>query len=203
MASDSVRSVSAIPLPPAPGTAEHVSLALADSAVTLPGGRREDELDSPAAATAWLVQRDLVPASTALLEYCQSRLTGLRHELRALLDAHVDGAAPDGAVLDRLNRVLTQVPSAHLLRFDAEHGLHREPAHPVTRLVEHAMAQIVEDAAVLLTGEEAPAVARCEAPPCDRFLLRTHARRHWCSTRCGDRVRAARAYERRRARSSA
>ncbi|MDN5704722.1 MAG: hypothetical protein L0K41_03970 [Yaniella sp.] len=26
--------------------------------------------------------------------------------------------------------------------------------------------------------------------------MRTHARRRWCSTRCGDRVRAARAYAR-------
>jgi len=34
---------------------------------------------------------------------------------------------------------------------------------------------------------------------CQRFFLRTHARRQWCSTRCGDRVRAARAYARKRA----
>ncbi|WP_404798560.1 CGNR zinc finger domain-containing protein [Streptomyces pristinaespiralis] len=27
--------------------------------------------------------------------------------------------------------------------------------------------------------------------------MRTHGRRHWCSTRCGDRARAARAYARR------
>lgn len=190
-----MRTVSTIPLPPAP---EHISLALADSAVTLPGGRTADELDSPAAATAWLVARGLVPESTALLEYCQSRLTGLRGELRALLEAQVEGVEPDPLLLERLNRTLLRVPSAHLLRYDREHGLHRAPGHPVTQLVEHAMAQIVEDAAALLTGADAAAVARCAAPPCDRFLLRTHARRHWCSTRCGDRVRAARAYERRR-----
>ncbi|WP_309816129.1 CGNR zinc finger domain-containing protein [Pseudarthrobacter sulfonivorans] len=33
----------------------------------------------------------------------------------------------------------------------------------------------------------------CEAESCGRFFLRTHARRQWSSTRCGDRVRAARA----------
>ncbi|MFC7713379.1 CGNR zinc finger domain-containing protein [Nonomuraea recticatena] len=32
--------------------------------------------------------------------------------------------------------------------------------------------------------------------PCNRYLLR-HGRRHWCSIRCGDRARAARAYARR------
>ncbi|MDN5936022.1 MAG: CGNR zinc finger domain-containing protein [Nitrosospira sp.] len=31
-----------------------------------------------------------------------------------------------------------------------------------------------------------------------RFLLKTHGRRQWCSTRCGDRVRAARSYARKR-----
>ena len=187
-----------IPLPPAPGADEHVSLALLNTRVTLPGGRVVDELDSPEAATLWLVEHDLAPAGTALLEYCQGRLAELRGTLRALFSAQVEGLAPDPEVLDGVNRALTRVPSALLLRHDGDRGLHRVPAHPVTKLVEHAMAQIAEDAAALLTGESADAVARCAAPPCDRFLLRTHARRHWCSTRCGDRVRASRAYARRR-----
>ncbi|MHC5560905.1 CGNR zinc finger domain-containing protein (plasmid) [Kocuria sp. U4B] len=32
--------------------------------------------------------------------------------------------------------------------------------------------------------------------------MRTHGRRQWCSTRCGDRVRAARAYARKQERST-
>lgn len=190
-------TMSTSPLPPAPGADEHVSLALADSLVTLPGGHQGDELDSPAAATRWLIERDLVPESTELLEYCQSRLAGLRAALRSLFSAQVEGIAPEEGALDAVNRALIRVPSAPLLRYDADRGLHRVPGHPVTRLVEHAMAQIAEDAAALLTGESAAAVARCAATPCDRFLLRTHARRHWCCTRCGDRVRASRAYARR------
>src|SRR5699024_724220 len=166
-------NVSMIPLPPAPGADEHVSLALLGSRVTLPGGRVVDELDSPEAATLWLVERDLAPEGTELLEYCQGRLTELRATLRALFSAQAEA--------------LARVPSAPLLRYDGDRGLHRVPAHPLTKLVEHAMAQIAADAAALLTGEAADAVARCAASPCDRFLLRTHARRHWCSTRCGDR----------------
>lgn len=188
--------VSTIPLPPAPGTESHVSLALVDSYVTLPGGHTADELDSPAAATQWLIGRELVLESTELLEYCQSRLADLRGTLRALFTAQVEGATPGADVLDAVNRALSRVPSAPLLRHDEDRGLHRVHAHPVTRLVEHAMAQIAEDAAALLTGEMAGSLAQCAAAPCDRFLLRTHARRHWCSTRCGDRVRASRAYAR-------
>lgn len=190
--------MSTIPLPPAPGADEHVSLSLLNSRVTLPGARVVDELDSPEAATRWLVERDLAPADVELLEYCQGRLAGLRGTLRRLFVAQVEGVAPPDEVLDEINRALTRVSSAQLLQHDSHRGLHRVPAHPVTKLVEHAMAQIAEDAATLLTGESAGIVARCGAPPCDRFLLRTHARRHWCSTRCGDRVRASRAYMRRR-----
>lgn len=189
-------SVSTIPLPPAPGADECVSLALVNSRASLPGGRWADELDSPSAATQWLIARDLVPKDTALLEYCQNRLAGLRDTARALFSAQVEGVAPSAEILDGLNRALTRVPSAQLVQYDGDRGLHRVAAHPVTRLVEHAMAQIAEDAAALLTGESAGSVAQCAAPSCDRFLLRTHARRHWCSTRCGDRVRAARAYAR-------
>lgn len=188
--------MSTIPLPPAPGADEHVSIALLGTRVTLPGERVVDELDSPEAATRWLVERDLVPESTELLEYCQGRLAELRGTLRMLFSAQVEGVAPSAEVLEEVNRALTRVPSALLLRHDGDRGLHRVTAHPVTKLVEHAMAQIAEDGAALLTGESAGMVARCAAPPCDRFLLRTHARRHWCSTRCGDRVRASRAYAR-------
>ncbi|CCW14875.1 CGNR zinc finger domain-containing protein [Rhodococcus aetherivorans] len=188
--------MSRIPLPPAPGAADYVSLALVNSTVSLPGGHRADELSSPEEATDWLIGHGLVPDHTALLTYCRQQLTGLRHDLRAVFAAHVQGSAPPPDAVDGVNRALTTVPSAALLQYDPVRGLHRVPAHPVTQLVEHAMAQIAENAAALLTGEQAGLIARCDASPCDRFMLRSHARRHWCCTRCGDRVRAARAYAR-------
>ncbi|PGH47228.1 CGNR zinc finger domain-containing protein, partial [Streptomyces sp. Ru87] len=62
----------------------------------------------------------------------------------------------------------------------------------------HALAVIAADAADLLTGPAAARLTACASPPCNRFLLK-HGRRQWCSTRCGDRARAARAYARRTA----
>ncbi|CCG02574.1 CGNR zinc finger domain-containing protein [Blastococcus saxobsidens] len=185
------------PLPPAPGADEHVSLSLINSIVTLPSGQQADELGSPEQATRWLISHGLVPEHTSLLAYCQNQLTGLRGHLRSLFAAHVAGTTPPQHALDAVNRTLTKVPSAPLLRYHPTTGLWREPEHPVTQLVEHAMAQVAEDAAGLLTSSTSAQIARCDAPPCNRFLLRTHARRHWCSTRCGDRVRAARSYARR------
>lgn len=185
-----------VPLLPAPGTAEHLCLALANSIVTLPGGQRVDELNNPENATAWLISHDLAPQGTGLLTYCQLQLTGLREHLRGVLESHTDGVAPDPGTLEGLNRALTAVPSSALLRYDPDEGLLRVSSHPITQLVDHAMAQIAEDAAALLTGPDAHRIARCASAPCDRFMVRTHARRQWCSERCGARQRANRAYAR-------
>ncbi|MDJ0396646.1 ABATE domain-containing protein [Rhodococcus sp. G-MC3] len=183
-------------LPPAPGSDEHVSLALANTAVALPGGHRFDELTSPDATTEWLEIHGLVPDRTTLQSYCQNRLTGLRSDIRAALTAQVEGTVPPRHAVDGINRALASMPSAPVLQHDANHGFRRTIKHPTTRLVEHAMSQIAANCVLLLTGEDAGAIAQCQASPCDRFMLRTHARRHWCSVRCGDRVRAARAYAR-------
>jgi predicted RNA-binding Zn ribbon-like protein len=190
-----------LPLQTAPGADEHPCIALANTAAQLPGDRNVDELSSPAAATAWMVERGLASPDAAVQEYCRSRLTGLREDLRTLFAAHVAGDTPDARALEAVNRALSAAPGALLLRYDREAGFTRTAAHPMTQVVEHAMAVIAEDAVALLTGEQAGLVARCEATSCDRFLLRTHARRQWCSTRCGDRVRAARAYARKNPRN--
>lgn len=183
-------------LPPAPGSEDHVSIALVNTAVTLPADQHEDTLDSPEESTRWLIEHDLVPHDTQLLPYCQNQLTGLRLQLRALFTAHVHDTPPSDATLNSINRTLQNISSAPQLQFDKHAGFYRQRVHPVTQLVEHAMALISNDAAELVTGEEHELLAQCEAAPCDRFYVRTHARRRWCSTRCGDRVRAARAYAR-------
>lgn len=193
--------MSSIPLPEAPGASEHPALALADTRVSLPGPVQVDGLDSPEAATAWLRERGLVPPETALLAYCQNQLTGLRETLRQLLEAQGDGRTPSTQAMESLNRALTAAPAAETLSYSPSQGFERVVEHPLTRQVEFAMARIAEDALELLTGEEASLIARCDASPCDRLYLRTHARRHWCSTRCGDRVRAARAYARKHGRA--
>uniref|UniRef100_UPI0034E00421 CGNR zinc finger domain-containing protein n=1 Tax=Streptomyces flavofungini TaxID=68200 RepID=UPI0034E00421 len=70
--------------------------------------------------------------------------------------------------------------------------------HPTTAIVDHALGALAADAADLLTSPAAERLTACGSTPCNRYLLR-HGRRHWCSTRCGDRARAARAYARRTA----
>jgi len=181
-----------------PGAREHPSLALVNSAGYMAGGKGYDEMATPEAAVAWLRTRDLIGSGAVLYEHCHGRLVALRADLRDLFTAHTTGDVPTASAVDALNTALTCVPGAALLRFDPQAGFTRRADHPVTQVVEHVMAGIADDAASLLSGDQASQLASCEADSCQRFFLRTHARRQWCSTRCGDRVRAARAYARKR-----
>ena len=183
-------------LPPAPGAAAYLSLDFADSAASLPGGQSYDLLSTPEAAMRWLSSHELDAPELQLYDVCADRMRTLRDHIRVLLGARVDGVTPAEAAVTALNDALTRVPTAALLVWDATAGPCRVQAHPTDQAVNHALAMLAADAAQLLTGPDADRLARCEAQPCDRFLIRTHGRRQWCSTRCGDRVRAARARQR-------
>ncbi|MGW4808057.1 ABATE domain-containing protein [Kitasatospora sp. NPDC004272] len=186
------------PPPPVPGAERYPALDFANSLLTLPGGGL-DLLGEPGAASRWLVERGLAPEAGRVLGPCAVRLRVFRGAVRELLDARVAGRpAPPGA-LAAVNEALSAAPSVPLLRWDAERGLHRSLPHPADRIADRAMARLAADAADLLTGPDAERLTRCGGAPCSRFYVRTHASRHWCSTRCGDRVRAARAYARKRA----
>ncbi len=196
----SSRQSSPAPLPappPAPGADRYPALDFANTALTMPGGVRLDLLGSPAQATGWLVDRRLAPPDAELLELCAGRLRTLRDHVRELIAARIDGGAPPASALAALNDALTLAPAVELLGWDEATGPHRVPVHPADRVADHAMARLAADAADLLTGAEADRLAGCGAGDCSRYLLRTHAARHWCSVRCGDRIRAARSYARR------
>ncbi|MGW8698043.1 ABATE domain-containing protein [Streptomyces eurythermus] len=180
-------------LPPAPGADRYRSLDFADTAATLPAGQSYDLLAAPESAMRWLAAHDLTTPDVQLYEVCAQRMRTLRAHIRALFAARVDTTTPPEESLRAVNEALTSVPTAPLLAWDGARGLRRVQAHPTDQAVNHALATLAADAADLLTGPDADILAACGSAPCDRFLLRTHGRRHWCSTRCGDRARAARA----------
>ncbi|CAM5347041.1 hypothetical protein SGLAM104S_04057 [Streptomyces glaucescens] len=184
-------------LPPAPGADRYRSLDFADTAATLPARQSYDLLAAPESAMRWLAAHDLTTPDVHLYEVCAQRMRTLRAHIRSLFAARVDTTTPPQESLHAVNEALTAVPTAPLLAWDGARGLRRIQAHPTDQAVNHALATLAADAADLLTGPDADILAACGSAPCDRFLLRTHGRRHWCSTRCGDRARAARAYARR------
>ncbi|WP_063734466.1 ABATE domain-containing protein, partial [Streptomyces sp. RTd22] len=150
----------------------------------------------PDATNQWLVDHDLAPADTGMQEMCAAQLRSLREQIRALLASRVAALPALPAALAAINDALTRVPTAALLHWDEKNGPYRAAPHPTTQIVDHALATLAADAADLLTGPDAERLTACGSTPCNRYLLRA-GRRHWCSTRCGDRARAARAYARR------
>lgn len=183
-------------LPPAPGAGDHLALDFVNSAIALPGGQFVDFLGTPAATNRWLTERGLAPADAGVQEMCATQLRSLREHLKALFAAHVAGLPALPAALSAVNDALSRAPTAALLYWDEKNGPYRAAPCPTNEILDHALATLAANAADLLTGPDAERLTACGSPPCNRYLLR-HGRRHWCSTRCGDRARAARAYARR------
>ncbi|MDP9867660.1 MULTISPECIES: CGNR zinc finger domain-containing protein [Streptosporangium] len=183
-------------LPPAPGAEQYLALDFVNSVIALPGGHFVDLLGVPAAAQRWLVERDLAPPDAGVREMCAAQLRSLREHLRSLCASRVAGLPALPAALSAVNDALSRVPTAALLYWDEKNGPYRAAPCPTSEILDHALASLAANAADLLTGPDAERLTPCGSAPCNRYLLR-HGRRHWCSTRCGDRARAARAYARR------
>ncbi|MET7290135.1 ABATE domain-containing protein [Streptomyces sp. NPDC005573] len=183
------------PLPPAPGSAEHAGIALANTWQVFSGGTR-DLLADRERASSWLAENGLIGQGAALGDPCTARLRTLRHHVRRLLSATAGASEPPEDSITEVNAAIKAAPSATLIAWDRERGLHRVVTHPVDELTDSLLAALAADTAELLCGPDASRIAACAAAPCSRFYLRTHGARQWCSVRCGDRIRAARAYRR-------
>jgi len=183
-----------------PGERDHPSLALVNSRHNSRTGP-VDHLASPEALAEWLAWRSLVatPARAGAPEDADlDAALALRDAVRELLVAAIEGRAPAPPAVAAVNDAAAIAPAAHQVRWDADGGPVRARSAAAATDVQRALAAIAEDAIALVCDRRGDLIA-CEAPGCVRLLLKDHPRRHWCSTRCGDRVRAARHYRRSRA----
>jgi predicted RNA-binding Zn ribbon-like protein len=180
----------------APGAEQYLALDFVNSAMALPGGQFIDLLGTPETVNRWLTEHDLAPADAGIREMCAAQLRSMREHVRVLFAARVDGIPALPAAVSAVNDAMSRVPTAALLHWDEKTGPYRAAACPPNEILDRALATLATSAADLLTGPDADCLTKCESAPCNRYLLR-HGRRHWCSTRCGDRARAARAYARR------
>lgn len=182
---------------PAPGEEASVALALANSRHPGPDGI-VDHVSSPAQARQWLSERGLPVGPAAVREADVTRLSELRAAAREVLTALADERVPDPAAVTALNIRAAAVPGAVQLRWDAGDGPAREWRTVAPGTFEAALAAIAADTIEVAAGARGSMLRRCEAHGCVRVFLREHGRRRWCSTTCGDRVRAMRHYHRHR-----
>lgn len=165
-------------------------------------GRLRDGLHTAQHLTAWL--RDIrarlrTPLTDAdLLAVNDTHLAmarDLRDSIRQLAQAAAQDSRPDSAPLDALNRGARTAPRWQELRWaNQPHAKLRSNADPLTA----ALSEIAEAAVELFAGPQHTDVRTCGAPGCVLYFLKNHPRREWCSPGCGNRVRAARHYQRTR-----
>jgi predicted RNA-binding Zn ribbon-like protein len=97
------------------------------------------------------------------------------------------------AALDQVNAAAAKLPSPVLALRDGrlEAGL-AAGSSPVTA----GLAQVARQAIDLLGGADGARLLACYAHGCVLYFVKSHPRREWCSVACGNRVRAARHYQR-------
>jgi predicted RNA-binding Zn ribbon-like protein len=125
----------------------------------------------------------------------------LRDALRRLAAAVTDDTrhGAESAVADRdeamavINEFAAVAPRDQLALRDGRLTLTHEIAADSARA---RLAELATAAIRLFTGPDAETLHACLAPGCVRYFTKSHPRREWCSEGCGNRVRAARHYER-------
>ncbi len=189
-----------IPEPPLLG--EPLALEFANLRFTV-RGREHDALNAPEGLAGWLRrvshrlahpidERHLAEVSPAQLTEARD----LRDASRELLSAAVIGQPLDSSAAEVLNRVVREAPEWPELRVQPAPGVTtRTGAVPVRA----ALTAIASEAIGLLGGTQAATLRACSAPGCILYFQKDHPRRACCSSRCSNRVRAARHYARRTA----
>lgn len=187
---------------PGPMLGEPLPLELANTRY-LTRGHPRDGLASIELLGAWLARVGtrlrLPPADEDLLTISEGDLSAardLRDCVQSLAAASAGGGGrPAADALDRLNRHARSAVLWNELRWEAGPRVQLcSSAAAITTTIREIAAETVE----LFAGPRAPDIRSCGSPNCILYFVKDHSRREWCSTACGNRVRAARHYERRR-----
>ena len=147
-----------------------------------------------ASATAWLAARRI---RSALPPGSEPALAELRAAIDCLLRAAAGGGEPSAAALDRVNAASVAAPVAEQLDWPAD-GRPRRWLATQAPPEQHVHALLARSAMALIAEHAGAPLRECQAPRCGRIFVADNARRRWCSTACGNRVRVARHASRRR-----
>ncbi|MEV5321363.1 CGNR zinc finger domain-containing protein [Streptomyces sp. NPDC052687] len=143
----------------------------------------------------------LAPAETDLPLHVTEADLPLVHAVRdhteAALRALMAGRRPPGAALRGLADAQRAAPAVRVPVWDGTAVV--APPRRTGPLGVRLAALLAESAVTLLADPAVARVRQCAADDCVLLFLPAHPRRRWCSpTRCGNRVRVARHYRRRK-----
>jgi predicted RNA-binding Zn ribbon-like protein len=158
-----------------------------------------DLLTTPGDLVAWLelqagrlggVQEATDPGIDGL-----AAVRAVREHTANALERARRGEPPAEADLAALNDAQRAAPAVSALTWNGSAVAveRRRPGTAPARLA----ARLAEAAADLLADPAVTKIRQCEADDCTLLFLPAHPRRRWCSaTRCGNRARVARHYQR-------
>ncbi len=168
---------------PAPGGLETVQ-AFLNTAKT---DTQSEQLATPRHLARWLSRRTLLPAGAKLTDDDRKRAIEVREGIRALLRVNAGGKI-DSKALERLDGAISR--ARFQLRFDPDASFRFEPA---TSGIEEPLGALLEIAVVeSRVAGSWPKFKACANPDCRRaYYDATKGQTgKWCTTRCGDKIRA-------------
>lgn len=179
-----------------PGTSLTLSVDFANT-VACEACRSSDALASAESFLRWNRAHPGLP-KLSVSDDLLRELAALRRDLRDAFECHVQGTAPRPPLLRRINRWLGG--SSTRLRAGFSGGRWRfEEVPGVVRPDQRWRSDMARAATSLLAGPLSPRLRKCQAPGCAHFLVSRKSGQLWCSpTGCGNRVRVARHYQKKR-----
>jgi predicted RNA-binding Zn ribbon-like protein len=157
--------------------------------------RGEEELETPEALRAWLVERELMDPDEPVSEGDLRRALDVREGLRALLFAN-NGHELDTAAVERLDRAASR--AGVCLHFDGTDGSLR--LEPDATGVDGAIARLMADVARATHEGSWERLKACPEETC-RWAFYDHSKNRsarWCSMETCGNLHKARAYRARR-----
>jgi predicted RNA-binding Zn ribbon-like protein len=166
---------------------------------------KHDALSAPDGLPDWLTRvgnRLPGPLAPADIDRLRRRLPPLRQALLRLAAeatgdtrwAPSDAGSLARAVADVNAAVVPRSPQLVWAGGRAASRQERAPRDPVAAV----LSTFAEEAVALFGDGDESRLRVCDGPDCGLYFVKNHPRREWCSSTCGNRVRAARHYRRHR-----